>query len=85
MEKIGHLDIDWVAFNERIDAVEGVVKQPPLCTSNPRHPSTVHCTDVDQVSRDIGMQLRAARLPHDAYLSDRSFPRDYRAAVSRAA
>ena len=28
MEKIGHLDIDWGAFNERIDAVEGVVKQP---------------------------------------------------------
>lgn len=28
MDKIGHLDIDWVAFNKRIDAVEGVVKKP---------------------------------------------------------
>ena len=46
----------------------GVVKQPPLCTSNPRHSSTVHCTDVDQVSRDIGMQLRASRLPNGARL-----------------
>ena len=30
MEKIGHLNIDWQAFNERIDAVEGVVKQPTV-------------------------------------------------------
>ena len=30
MDKIGHLDIDWQAFNERIDSVEGVVKQPTV-------------------------------------------------------
>ena len=30
MEKIGHLDIDWIEFNKRIDAVEGVVKQPTI-------------------------------------------------------
>ena len=28
MDKIGHLDIDWTAFNKRIDAEEGVVKKP---------------------------------------------------------
>lgn len=28
MDKIGHLDIDWQAFNERIDKIEGVVKKP---------------------------------------------------------
>ena len=33
MDKIGHLDIDWNAFNNRIDAVEGVVKQPTVYLS----------------------------------------------------
>ena len=28
MDKIGHLDIDWQAFNTKIDNVEGVVKKP---------------------------------------------------------
>jgi len=28
MEKIGHLDIDWIEFNKRIDSVEGVIKKP---------------------------------------------------------
>ena len=30
MKKIGHLDIDWIEFNKRLDAVEGVVKQPTV-------------------------------------------------------
>ena len=47
-----------------------VVPQPMLCSgpSNGRHPSTVPCPEVDALSRQIGMQLRAVRLPNGAKL-----------------
>ena len=45
-----------------------VVRQPPLCTSGARHPSTPPCHDVDRLSRSLGMQLRAAVLPNGARL-----------------
>ena len=46
----------------------GVVKQPPLCTMGGRHPQTPPCTDIDNLARSTGMQLRAVQLPNSARL-----------------
>ena len=49
-------------------ARSAVVPQPMLCSGPPsgRHPSTVPCPEVDAVGANIGMQLRAVRLPNGA-------------------
>ena len=45
----------------------GVVAQPPLCTHG-RHPRTPACSEVDALGKDLGMQMRAVRLPNGAKL-----------------
>lgn len=49
-------------------ARSAVVPQPPLCIASSRHPSTPHCADIDELSRDVSMQIRGATLPNGARL-----------------